>query len=71
MSAMANSNQNEFQFFLSLRIYVSCSSKMKSKQIGIRMSTEAYKICNWQLPSLHYFPTSNAKDKKDSDNKWF
>ena len=53
MSAMANSNQNEFQFFLSLRIYVSCSSKMKSKQIGIRMSTEAYKICNFAL-----FPTT-------------
>ena len=34
------------------------------------MSTKAYKIRDWyQLHSFHYFSTSNAKNKTDSNNK--
>ena len=44
-------------------------NRMKSKQIGVGMSTNAYKTCNWHLSSFHYFTTSNAKNKKDSNNK--
>ena len=43
---------------------------MKSKEIGIRMSTKVYKICNGRLlPPFNYYRTSNAKNKKGSNNK--
>lgn len=71
MSAIANSNQSRtVSVFWSLKMYVSYPDKIKSKQVGVRMSIKAFKICDWPLlHPFYYFPACDAKNKKDSNNK--